>query len=326
MKHGGDLGEAKSRHGEGPPDWLDLSTGINPLPWPVPAGLLAHGIGRLPAARDLAELLEAAREAYRVPDGSGIVAAPGTQALIQWLPRLAPPGGVAILGPTYSEHALAWAGAGREVRDAREIGQLVGSRNVVLVRPNNPDGGLPPAAEVLALADRVARDDGWVVVDESFADTVPEEGLAPRIGERPVILLRSFGKFFGLAGLRLGFAIGPDALVGRLRVALGPWAVAGPALAIGAAALRDRHWIAETRGRLERDAAALDRVLSGAGLVPLGGTSLFRLVRHADARQVHERLAQAHIWCRRFEDRPDLLRFGLPPDAAGLARLADALG
>ena len=89
MKHGGDLTEAMAHYGGTPDMWLDLSTGINPWPWPMPPALPARVWRRLPSRADEDALLEAAREAYVVPAGVEIVAAPGTQALIQWLPHLA---------------------------------------------------------------------------------------------------------------------------------------------------------------------------------------------------------------------------------------------
>jgi cobalamin biosynthetic protein CobC len=329
MKHGGDLSEAEALHGVGEPPWLDLSTGINPHAWPVPEALRRTGWERLPGRAEMDALLAAARSAYRVPDGAGIVAAPGTQALIQWLPRLAPPGAALILGPTYGEHETSWRMAGREVIAPQQtmppLPDDVAIPHRVLVNPNNPDGRVLDLPALRQLAHACARAGGWLVVDEAFADLDPEIGAADLLPDLPAIVLRSFGKFYGLAGLRLGFAIAPPAIADRLRAALGDWAVAGPALAVGAAALADRRWAESTRRRLAGEAAALDRVLNAGGLSPAGGTSLFRLVRHPAAAALHERLASEHIWCRRFDWAPDLLRFGLPPGPDGLARLRAAL-
>ena len=315
MKHGGDLTEAKARHGAGDPPWLDLSTGINPHPWPVPEALRRVGWERLPGAAEMDALLSAARIAYRVPAGADIVAAPGTQALIQWLPRLAPPGAVAIASPTYGGHADAWRGADR--------GQP--PRHRVVVNPNNPDGRIVDIVTLRAMAEACAGAGGWLIVDEAFADLeagISAVGLVP---ELPVIVLRSFGKFYGLAGLRLGFVVASPAIAAKLGGALGDWAVSGPALAVGAAALADEVWAEGMRARLTEEATALDRVLAAAGLEAAGGTSLYRLVRHPEAGALHAHLAAAHIWCRRFEEAPEFLRFGLPPDAGGLARLRAAL-
>lgn len=326
MKHGGDLSEAALRFGEGAPRWLDLSTGINPHPWPLPRSGLDLGLERLPPRADLVRLLSSARDAYDVPAGLAVVAAPGTQLLIGWLPRLAPPGPVAILEPTYAEHADTWRAAGAVVRPIAEPADLPRDvRHLVAVNPNNPDGRVL-AAETLKEAARTCRArGGWLIVDESFADTDSAASVVGRAGDLPVIVLRSFGKFYGLAGLRLGFAIAPPGIAASIEAALGPWAVSGPALAIGAVALADRAWAEAMRARLRGEAAALDAVLAEAGLDLIGGTSLFRLARHPRAVALHEALARRHIWVRRFPAAPDRLRFGLPPDPAARDRLAGAL-
>ena len=325
MDHGGDLTEAMTQHGAGDPPWLDLSTGINPHPWPVPEVLRHAGWERLPAHADLDRLRAAARAAYGVPDRAGLVAAPGTQALIQWLPRLAPAGPVAILAPTYGEHETAWRAAGARcaaLADPRDAGD---ARHLVVVNPNNPDGRVV-AQDILAeAAEACARRGGWLVVDESFADLALSTSAAALAAEAPVVILRSFGKFYGLAGLRLGFAVAPSAIARAIEAAIGPWAVSGPALAVGAAALADADWAEAMRARLSRESRSLDLVLAAAGLAPAGGTDLFRLVRDDRARAIHARLAAAHIWTRIFAWAPDLLRIGLPADPGGLDRLAVAL-
>lgn len=327
MQHGGDPGDAETNPSRpGLPwlgcSWLDLSTGINPHPWPVPDALRDVGWTRLPSRADRERLLGAAREAYGVSPGLAIVAAPGTQALIQWLPRVVPEGGVAVLGPTYAEHAAAWRLAGRDVAEIDRVAAWPADmRHLVVVNPNNPDGHVLSRAWLIAAARTCAARGGWLVVDESFADTDPAMSLAGHAEDVPVVVLRSFGKFYGLAGLRLGFAIAPPGIIHELERALGPWAVSGPALAIGAAALANRAWADAMRVRLGEEAARLDGVLAAAGLAPAGGTSLYRLVRHPRAAAIHAALSAECIWVRRFEWAEDLLRFGLPPDSDGLERL-----
>jgi cobalamin biosynthesis protein CobC len=325
MKHGGDLSKAIARYGGPLESWLDLSTGINPHPWPVSAGLLAAGVNRLPSRADDDALIAAARDAYAVPSGAEVAIAPGTQALIQWLPRLAASGAVAIVAPTYSEHAIAWSHGDREVVTCGTIQQFAPQvRHAVIVNPNNPDGRRIPI-EAIEAAARTLRDRrGWLVIDEAFVDVEPERSATQLCASLPIVVLRSFGKFYGLPGLRLGFAIADAGIIKQLRDALGPWAVSGPALAIGAAALRDRTWAANTRERLKQDTARLVALLEQASCKIVGGTALFTLVRHADAQALHERLARQHIWCRTFDWAPDLLRFGLPADE-GFDRIANAL-
>lgn len=325
--HGGDLAEAAAA---GHAIWLDLSTGINPHPYPGAVG--TNAMHALPQRADEARLEAAARAAYRVPPGTGLVAAPGTQAIIQWLPHLVPARRVAVLGPTYEEHQAAWRRtADVTVADAFDP---AAADLWVIVNPNNPDGRRFEPATLAGFADAIARGPGRhlaeaghpvLVVDEAFMDMTPEGTVA---GAPGTLVLRSFGKFYGLAGLRLGFAAGPDGTVARLADALGPWAVGGPGLQIGAAALADRVWAADMRNRLATERAALDDILRQAGFAVAGGTDLFRLTEHRDADAWHTRLAAAGIWTRRFARHPTRLRFGLPGTAADrfaatLARLAE---
>lgn len=324
--HGGDLGRARALFPAAPEPWIDLSTGINPIPYPLPALPLSLW-QRLPAADDEAALLAAARNAYRVPAGAGIVAAPGTQILIDLLPRVVPDlasaGSVAVLGPTYAEHALAWRKMGATVVEADTLAQADDAATVVVVNPNNPDGRLLSVADLTALAARCAARGGLLVVDEAFCDFTPDVSLVPALPPATVVL-RSFGKTYGLAGVRLGFAIGEAGLVNALRDAMGPWAVAGPALAIGAQALADAEWRAQAGAARAADAARLDAMLAPHGDV-IGGTALFRLLAAPDAPALFAHLGAHGLYVRRFQAEPTRLRFGLPGDAPGWARLEAAL-
>lgn len=326
MKHGGDLTEAIARHGGASESWLDLSTGINPWSWPIPQQLPERVWHHLPTRAEADGLIRAARKTYGVPDGADIVAAAGTQALIQLLPYLAAPGPVAIVGPTYNEHALAWRNAGHPVIAIDNLDACPeGAVHAVIVNPNNPDGRVTDLAALKRMAARLRDRGGWLVVDEAFADVVPDISAVALCNDGPVVILRSFGKFYGLAGLRLGFAIAAAGTVERIATALGPWACSGPALWVGTAALGDQPWADRMRNALQQQSRKLDEVLMKAGFVIAGGTPLFRLARHADALKLHTALARRHIWCRSFDWADDLLRFGLPADAAGLDRLAAAL-
>jgi len=335
LHHGGDLAWAAARFGPSNTGWLDLSTGINPHPYPLPP-LPAEAWARLPGAEALAALRIAAADGYGAPLTAGVVPAPGTQALIQLLPRLRPRGRVAVLAPTYGEHARAWAAAGHAVAEvepgatgsaaADAVDGLAETVDVVVVtNPNNPDGRIVPPARLTEAAARLAARGGWLVVDEAFADTVPVVSVAAAADRPGLVVLRSFGKFFGLAGVRLGFALAEPGLAARVAAALGPWAVSGPAIAVGTEALADRAWIAETRTALDRAAARLDRVLAAAGLGVAGGTALFRLVEDPAAPVVFERLGRAGVLVRHFPGRPARLRFGLPGGEPDWRRLAAAL-
>lgn len=288
IEHGGDLEALGHRYPQAPRPWIDLSTGINPVPYPI--GILpAEGWSRLPSRAAEEALLAAAARRYRVGSGATIVAAPGTQALIQLLPRLQPRSRVAILGRTYAEHALCWRREGHEVSVVADLAATEGADVVVLVNPDNPTGRLVPADALRAVKAAL------LVVDEAFVDFLPAQASLAGALPGNAVILRSFGKTYGLAGVRLGFAIAAPTLVQRLRGALGPWA--------------------------ER----LDTLLKAAGCRVLGGTILFRLAEHGEASRVADALARHGIHVRRFADRPTLLRFGLPANDEGFARLASAL-
>lgn len=316
--HGGDLAAAMARFGGAAADWLDLSTGINPNPWPVP-DLPARCWSTLPGQPELDALVAAARAAYGVHPGNAVLAAPGTQALIQQMPALSPALDARIVGPTYNEHAGVFRDSGHPVREVATLAGLDGAGVAIVVNPNNPDGRAWPVADVLTVRA------GLLVIDEAFADVMPRVSACARALPEGVVVLRSFGKFFGLAGLRLGFAVAAPATAVRLRQRLGPWAVSGPALWIGAAALADDTWIAATRARLAGQMTDLRAVLSGAGLQDVGGTDLFTTAAAADAANLQARLAARRIWTRTFDYRPDWIRFGLPADRAGMDRLREAL-
>lgn len=298
IAHGGDLDAAERSFPEAPRPWLDLSTGINPVAYPCPP-LDASAFRRLPSSADLAGLLTAAAGAYGVADPACIAAAPGTQILIETLPRLRAPGRVAILGPTYAEHAAAWQRAGHAATTVGSLEEAGDAAVVVVVNPNNPDGRIVAGPVLRALADGLAARGGLLVVDEAFADLEPVESLGPSL--RPgLVVLRSFGKTYGLAGIRLGFALARPDLVGRIVEALGPWAVSGPALAIGRVALADADWrrgAGEERGA---DAARLDRMILRAGGTLVGGTCLFRTAAFPDAHGLYRRLGEAGIYVRRL--------------------------
>ena len=323
--HGGDLARARALFPDAPQPWIDLSTGINPIPYPLPELPLSLW-QRLPGADDEAALLVAARKAYRVPPEGDIVAAPGTQNLIDLLPRVLPAlvstGPVAVLGPTYGEHALAWRKAAAEVIEARTLTEAANAATVVVVNPNNPDGRSLSATDLAALAARCAARGGMLILDEAFADFTPELSLLPTLAPATIVL-RSFGKTYGLAGVRLGFAIGEAAPINALRAAMGPWAVAGPALRIGALALADAAWLAKAGATRAADAARLDGLLSPLGRI-VGGTALFRLLASPDAPSLFAHLGRHGLYVRRFQNDASWLRFGLPGDADAWRRLEAA--
>jgi cobalamin biosynthetic protein CobC len=311
--HGGSIDAACARWGGSRADWLDLSTGINPRPYPLPA-LPPDAWTALPDSTAFAALEQAARRFWRVPDTAAVIAAPGASALIARIPALVPPGRVAIPAPTYNEHARAFRACGWTVtEDTTDAPSDAPSDATVIVHPNNPDGRLHPAPET-----------PFAVIDESFCDVVPDATHIARATCPGMLILKSFGKFWGLAGARLGFAIGDPDLTQRLRPMIGPWAVPGPTLAIATAALNDDAWATKTRSRLATDAQRLDALMSRAGATPLGGTTLFRLYDTDDAAAWQDSLARHHILTRIFPYSNRWLRLGLP-DGDGWTRVDHAL-
>ncbi|MDN3272738.1 threonine-phosphate decarboxylase CobD [Frankia sp. RB7] len=317
-EHGGNLDLAQQRFGGRAEDWIDLSTGINRLPYPV-GEIDAHHWQALPPRSEIEALHQSARHAYRT--AALIVAMGGAQAAIQLLPQLAPRGRARILTPTYNEYAPVLSAAGWEVEEVRALDALAGANLAIVVNPNNPDGRRYAPKDLLALLPRV----GHLVIDESFVDAVPELSLASEAGRPGLLILRSFGKFYGLAGLRLGFAIGHADDIGKLAAASGPWPVSGAAIAIGCRALCDDAWAKATSARLAHDCLRIDEMAQSQGWRLVGGAPLFRLYETPDARVVQEKLAHGQIWSRVFAQNPAWLRLGLPGAEAEWSRLAEAL-
>jgi cobalamin biosynthetic protein CobC len=273
----------------------------------------------LPTAAATSRLLAAAGSAYR--SQAPMLAVAGAQAAIQLIPKLSAPARARILTPTYNEHAAALRGAGWQVDEVTTLTALEGADLAIVVNPNNPDGKSHTPEDLLQLASRVGR----LMVDESFADARPDLSLAPNAAQGRLLVLRSFGKFYGLAGVRLGFILGSEADIATLAEIAGPWPVSGPAIAIGTSALSDRSWAEATIARLRTDAARLDVLAQSAGWKCVGGTALFRLYDTPDALAAREKLARRQIWTRMFPYSDRWLRLGLPWQPAEWDRLAAAL-
>lgn len=330
LDHGGRLLEAARRYGVPPSGWLDLSTGINPDGWPVPETPQAAW-ARLPEDGD--GLVEAARRFYGagqvLPVANGlpmanVLPAAGSQAAIQALPWLRDPCRVAVMHPGYAEHALAWKRAGHEVTLSSSLAQAHDRDVVVVINPNNPTGELHGADTLLDLRKRLNARGGWLIVDEAFMDAEPSQSLASCASLEGLIVLRSLGKFFGLAGARVGFALAAPSLLVRLQDRLGPWTVAGPSRRIATQALADIVWQERARARLLANSQRLAALLTRRGLPPDGGSALFQRVKSAHAQPVHEALARRGVLTRLFADPPSL-RFGLPSAEADWTRLDAAL-
>lgn len=323
--HGGRLIEARRLFPQAPEPFIDLSTGINPLPYPIPQ-IAPSAWTRLPEPEAIARLEAVAAKAYGVADGSMVASVPGTQLLISLLPRLFPHESVAILGPTYGEYARSFEAGGSRLVEVSRLDALADAHCAIVCNPNNPDGRRFDADTLRELA-RKRSGNGLLVVDESFADLEGEGlSLAPHLPQSGLLVLRSLSKSYGLGGVRLGFALADPDIAASIRVALGPWPVSGPAVEIGASALADRAWREAAKRQLTQNVARLDGMLREAGLAVPGGTLLFRLAQCAEASSLYRRLGEAGILVRSFDYRADWLRFGIPAVEEEWRRLADALG
>lgn len=318
LDHGGNLDWAIQHFGGDEHQWIDLSTGINRCPYPLPPLTSAHWTA-LPTQTAQARLIDAARKSYATK--AAMLATAGAQAAIQMIPRCFAKATARVLAPTYNEHASSLRLAGWNVEEVSNIQELAGADLAVVVNPNNPDGTRHDPAALLSLKSCVGR----LVVDESFADPEPELSLASHGGIPGLIILRSFGKFYGLAGVRLGFILGCEDDIAQLAAAAGPWPVSGAAIEIGRVALGDTAWAAATKQRLEEDAERLDKLAQNAGWRRVGGTRLFGLYETPGARAAQERLAKSCIWSRIFPWSPTWMRLGFPGSEQEWARLALAL-
>lgn len=310
MWHGGQTVAAARLYTAAPRPWLDLSTGISPWAWPVPA-IEPQLWQNLPSPAALEQLEFAAARVFGMNNTEQIAAVPGSDIAIRLLARLLSAQRVAIVGRSYAGYRAAWP-------EARVLpfDKARGADLMVCANPNNPDGAVIEARKLQRLR-------GHRIVDEAFADAMPEVSMLPH--RNGAIVLRSFGKFFGLAGVRLGFVVANKPVIRELRDLLGDWPISGPAIAIGTAAYCDRAWQGLQRHRLAQGSARLTALLSNHDLDDLGGTANFRLCQAADAPGLFTHLCRAGILVRPFADAPDRLRFGIPGTEADWARLDTAL-
>jgi cobalamin biosynthetic protein CobC len=312
-----------ARFPDAPRPWLDLSTGINPEPWTGPRAP-QDTLSRLPDPADLAALEAVAAHAFGIEDPRRVVATAGAEAGLRWIARLLPVRTIQIVSPTYSSHEASWRLAGASADPIPPSGLHESRADAMLVvNPNNPDGHTVPRDALAWTIEKRTEQGRWTLVDESFVETEPALSVANVISDR-LVVFRSFGKFYGLAGLRLGFVIAPPELAAELRAARGDWPVSVEAIVMGTAAYADDAWRARMRTRLDGRARELDALLGAIGVEVVGGTSLFRLTTTANAASAFETLCEAGVLTRPFADQPQWLRFGLPKPG-DMDRLAQAL-
>ena len=327
-EHGGRLRAAAKRWAIPLDQWLDLSTGINPHGWAVP-GIPEEVWRCLPEPGDGLE--QRIRQWVGAPDAAACIALAGSQAAIMHLPRLRPPCRVGVPFPGYREHGHNWAAAGHRVI---EIGndQLADDDEswldeldvLVWINPNNPTGQVVDPGRLLGWHQRLQRHGGWLIVDEAFVDATPELSVGQATDRHGLVVMRSLGKFFGLAGLRAGAVVGDPTIVEQLDAMIGPWSVSGPARFVMGRALADTQWQAATIERLHSESQRLADCLSRHGFEGVAGTALFKYVRHGRAAEFAGELARRGILVREFEN-PAALRFGLPGSEPEWNRLDQAL-
>jgi cobalamin biosynthesis protein CobC len=321
LEHGGNLRGAAARFARPVEEWIDLSTGINPHPYPVPL-LAVNAWHRLP--EESPALVAAAEAYYGAPR---MLPVAGTQAAIQALPRLREHSRVIVSAPSYAEHAYCWRQAGHAVREVPydRLEQNLEEGDVVVVcNPNNPTGAVVAPEVLLAWADRLAARGGWLVVDEAFGDVTPDASVARWTNRPGLIVFRSIGKFFGLAGLRLGFVAAEPELLSTLAEFIGPWSVSGPAQDIGYAALNDRDWQGATSAALMHSGERMHGLLADYG-IRATGSALFQWWAEPQPEAFHLHMARHGIWVRLFAEKARGIRLGLPGDEAGWQRLQHGL-
>ncbi|MEM1263509.1 MAG: threonine-phosphate decarboxylase CobD [Pseudomonadota bacterium] len=324
LVHGGALDRVAQQFPNAPQPWIDLSTGINPWPWPVDT-VDTHCLHHLPTRDEMDRCREAMAQAFRAP-ANALTLVPGSEVAIRLLPQVIAAKRVAILAPSYGDHRDTWQAAGVELIATDDPLSYVDSADVIVVcNPNNPDGRVFAPDLLREVADKLARRGGWLVVDEAYADLDPSISLASAAGSTGLIVLRSTGKFFGLAGLRLGAVLAPADVNAELDRLLGVWRVSGTALSIGTMVYADTDWQRSTRLRLAAARDRLDTLLTRQGFPVTGGTDLFRYVRTHEANATWRSLCEHGIYTRRFVYSNTQLRLGLPASADAEERLADAL-
>ncbi|MEO0411323.1 MAG: threonine-phosphate decarboxylase CobD [Pseudomonadota bacterium] len=327
MRHGGALDQLEQQFPRARKPWIDLSTGINPWPWPVPPSLLQQPglLAALPTQRDWQACRTAMATSFGVAEDY-VLPVPGTAMAIALLPHVIPADEVACLTPSYGDHERSWRNAGARISALPTDLEVADSADAaVLCNPNNPDGRLFCKDALRALHQRLKKRGGTLIVDEAYGELCPDRSLARHVDADGLVVLRSFGKFFGLAGVRLGAVIAAPALLQKIAQLLGDWPISSVALKLGAAAYCDQAFAEETRARLARARERLDALLEDAGITVSGGTDLFRYIEATDSHALWESLARSGIYTRRFEWTQRHLRLGLPANTEQEDRLKSAL-
>ncbi|WP_286235147.1 threonine-phosphate decarboxylase CobD [Thalassotalea sediminis] len=331
LTHGGQLRKVSEQYHIPVDEWLDLSTGIAPFSYPVPA--IPQIIWQqLPQYSP--ELLTAAKQYYHCDN---VLVSNGSQAIISILPTLWQKQNrkstqVYLPFKGYKEHAQAWGNAGFEVHwyydELPALEQLTSNCVLVVINPNNPTGKLFSRGTLTIYQRAVTERQGLFIIDEAFMDVItPNQSMSGYINGNNTLVLKSFGKFFGLAGLRIGFIIANQQWLTLLAEHLGPWQVNGPAQFIAVKAMQDAKWQAQQKEKLSQQRLALKKLLLNYFGDDINGTDLFLTVNlnnQSQAMYMYDSLCQQGVYVRLTDDQHSL-RFGIPKPE-DMERLSNSLG
>lgn len=306
-KHGGQLIKASQKYGIPLEDWLDLSTGINPVSYPV-KNIPASVLNQLPENDD--RLIHAAKAYYKTQN---VLTVSGSQWAIEQLPFLFPISRVGVINPSYYEHALQWQKAGHQIIEIieGEVDNCLSDIDIlIIINPNNPTGKFFSKKQLLSWHDSLQKKGGTLIIDEAFMDITPNKSLVSDNMLESLIILRSIGKFFGLAGIRIGFVIAEPKFLLRLKKCQGLWAISNTSAWIAEQALRDLVWQKKMRLQLPVMRKKTVKWLESIGLRVSCATDLFIYVQTEEAEKIYLSLAKLGVLVRYFEE-DNSLRFGL---------------
>ena len=322
-EHGGNSDEAAKAYGMTPEQMYDLSTGISPIAYDMVLPSSSH-YQKLPMTSALDDLYKAARGAYQVPTHAAICCGAGSQSLLGMLPNVM--AGSEIVWcrePTYNEHRYRWEKAGHQVDGGDSCPD--DAKIIILGQPNNPDGRLWKHDEIAHYHAMMAERNGLLIIDEAFVDAMPEHSYMPHAGDDNLVILRSVGKFYGLAGIRVGFAIGGKEIIAKLADDIGPWPISQPAIDIALTALSDHEWQISHSKRLYELSSKLVEILAGAGFTIVAQQPLFVTIQDESIYEFHDHLARHGFWTRIYQNYPSMMRLGLISQQTGLSRFASVV-
>jgi cobalamin biosynthetic protein CobC len=319
--HGGQLQQIANKYQIPADNWLDLSTGIAPFSYPIPA--IPPALWRqLPQKNEA--LMQAAKKYYRCEQ---LLVTNGSQSIIKALPALwhafnRQSTTVYLPQRGYKEHAHAWETAGYQLHFYQDnlpaIDLLDENSILVIINPNNPTGKVFSRETIMCYQKKIKKLNGLLVVDEAFIDVLnPEDSIASDVNDQHTLVLRSFGKFFGLAGIRIGFLVANSYWCEIFSEHMGPWQVNGPAQFIAEQALADEPWQQIQKRRLkecrQQQQYFLLEIFGPDIITNIGGSDLFLTMSF---HQPHWAAKCYHLLCQqglyvRLSDEQDTLRFGI---------------